>query len=211
MTLNRSSNIKYLGVIIDHKLNWCEHIAHVKNTVSKGIGILYNARQFLDKKSLHNLYYSYINPYLIYCIEACGSACQTHRRPLFLVPKKMVRIITFSHYLAHIQPLFIDLFLLSLDKLILNRIGIIMYMICNGLLPEVIHVLYVRNKDINYYSTRSSNLLRVPKGSTNLVNINTQLWKMLLLNIDVNVSITTFKHNLETYLLDNTVELKYPR
>ena len=62
-TLNRSRNIKYLGVIIDHKLNWCEHIAHVKNKVSKGIGILYKARQFLDKKSLHNLYYSYIYPY----------------------------------------------------------------------------------------------------------------------------------------------------
>ena len=88
-TLNRSRNIKYLGVIIDHKLNWCEHIAHVKNKVSKGIGILYKARQFLDKKSLHNLYYSYIYPYLIYCIEVWGSACQTHLHPLFLVQKKL--------------------------------------------------------------------------------------------------------------------------
>ena len=168
-TLNRSRNIKYLGVIIDHKLNWCEHIAHVKNKVSQGIGILYKARQFLDMKSLHNLYYSYIYPYLIYCIEVWGSACQTHLHPLFLVQKNIVRIITFSHYLAHTQPLFIDLFLLPLDKLILNRIGIIMYKICNGLLPEVINVLYVSNKDIHSYKTRSSNLLRVPKGSTNFV------------------------------------------
>ena len=80
-----------------------------------------------------------------------------------------MRIITFSHYLAHTQPLFIDLFLLPLDKLILNRIGIIMYKICNGLLPEVINVLYVSNKDIHSYNTRSSNLLRVPKGSMNFV------------------------------------------
>ena len=210
-TLNRSRNIKYLGVIIDHKLNWCEHIAHVKNKVSKGIGILYKARQFLGKKSLHNLYYSYIYPYLIYCIEVWGSACQTHLHPLFLVQKKIVRIITFSHYLAHTQPLFIDLFLLPLDKLILNRIGIIMYKICNGLLPEVINVLYVSNKDIHSYNTRSSNLLRVPKGSTNFVNTSTRLWNVLLVNIDVNVSISTFKHNLKTYLLHHTVELKYPR
>ena len=86
-----------------------------------------------------------------------------------------------------------------------------MYKICNGLLPEVINVLYVRNKYINSYNTRSSNLLRVPKGSTNFVNIRTLLWNVLLLNIYVNVSITTFKHNLKTYLLHNTVELKYPR
>ena len=50
-TLNRSTHIKYLGVIIDHKLNWCDHIAHVKNKVSKGIGILYKTIQFLDKKA----------------------------------------------------------------------------------------------------------------------------------------------------------------
>ena len=47
-TLNRTTNIKYLGVIIYHKRNWCEHTDHVKNNVSKGIGILYKARQFLD-------------------------------------------------------------------------------------------------------------------------------------------------------------------
>ena len=105
---------------------------------------------------------------------------------------KNVRIITFSHYLAHTQPLFIDLFVLPLDKLILNRIGIIMYKICNGLLPEVRHVLHVRNKDIHSYNTRSRNLLIVPKGSTIFVNISTQLWNVLLLNIDVNVSITIF-------------------
>ena len=123
-TLNRSRNIKYLGVIIDHKLNWCEHIAHVKNKVSKGIGILYKARQFLDKKSLHNLDYSYIYPYLIYCIGVLGF-CMSDASTLanFLVQNKIVRIITFSHYLAHTQPLFIDLFLLPFDKLILNRIA----------------------------------------------------------------------------------------
>ena len=131
--------------------------------------------------------------------------------PFIFSTKNIVRIITFSHYLAHTQLLFINLFLLPLDKLIFNRIGIIMYKLCNGLLPEVINVLYVRNKYINSYNTRSSNLLRVPKGSTNFVNISTRLLNVLLLNIVVNVSITTFKHNLKTYLLHHTVELKYPR
>ena len=46
-TLNRSTNTKYIGVIIDHKLNWYEHIAHVKKKVSNGISILYKARPFL--------------------------------------------------------------------------------------------------------------------------------------------------------------------
>ena len=110
--------------------------------------------------------------------------------PLIFSTKTIAGLLTFSRYLAHTQPFFIDLFLLPLAKLILNRIGIIMYKKCNGLLPEVINVLYVRNKDIHSYNTRSSILLRVPKGSTNFVNISTRLWNVLRLNIDVNVSIT---------------------
>ena len=46
--LNRVNNMKYLGVIIDHKLKWCEHISYVKNKVSKGLGIIFKASMFVD-------------------------------------------------------------------------------------------------------------------------------------------------------------------
>ena len=37
--LAKISSLKYLGVIVDHKLNWIEYISYVRNKVSKGIGI----------------------------------------------------------------------------------------------------------------------------------------------------------------------------
>ena len=107
--LNKVTSIKYLGVIIDHKLNWIKHISYVKNIISKGIGILYTARQFLEKRDLLNLYYSYIYPYLIYCIEIWGCAAKSYMNPLYLTQKKIIRIITFSQYVSHTQPLFQDL------------------------------------------------------------------------------------------------------
>ena len=67
--LNRVNNIKYLGVIIDHKLEWCEHISYVKNAVSKGHGIIFKARTVLDQQRLLTLYNSFVYPYIIYCIE----------------------------------------------------------------------------------------------------------------------------------------------
>ena len=56
----RTNSLKYLGMIIDHKLNWTQHIAHVRNKVSNGIGIMYRARNYLTKNSLKSLYFSYI-------------------------------------------------------------------------------------------------------------------------------------------------------
>ena len=36
----KTSSLKYLGVIVDDKLNWIKHISYVRNKVSKGIGIM---------------------------------------------------------------------------------------------------------------------------------------------------------------------------
>ena len=110
--LQRTDSFKYLGVIINHKPNWTQLIDYVKNKISKGICILYRARDCLTKKSLLNLYYSYIYPYFIYCIEIWGISTQTHLNPL--LQKKIIRIMTFTSYHAHTAPIFRDLEILTL-------------------------------------------------------------------------------------------------
>ena len=90
--------IKYLGVILDNKLSWIQHISYVKRKISKGIGIMYKARNYIDKKVLLGLYHSYIYPYLIYCIEFWRNAPTCHINPLFMLQKRIIRILTFSNY-----------------------------------------------------------------------------------------------------------------
>ena len=46
--LTKVSLIKYLCIIVDHKLNWIDHITYVKAKLSKGIGIMYKARRHLN-------------------------------------------------------------------------------------------------------------------------------------------------------------------
>ena len=53
--LTRVTSIKYLGIIVDIKLNWLDHITYVKAKISKGIGIMYKARKYLNKNSLKNI------------------------------------------------------------------------------------------------------------------------------------------------------------
>ena len=93
---------------------------------------------------MRKLYYSYIYPYLIYCIEVWGISPHTHLKPLLLLQKKIVRIMTFSSYYAHTAPILNDLKILTIDKLIVHRIGITMYKYSNGLLPDVFNTLYIK-------------------------------------------------------------------
>ena len=62
--INETNTMKYLGVIIDAKLNWISHITYVKNKIAKGIGIIKKARPLLNKRALTNLnhtFYSILN------------------------------------------------------------------------------------------------------------------------------------------------------
>ena len=67
--LQRTNSLKYLGVIFDYKLNWTQHISHVRNKISKGIGIMYRARKYLSKLSMRKLYYLYIYISLSYLLH----------------------------------------------------------------------------------------------------------------------------------------------
>ena len=49
--LTKVNSIRYLGIIVDHKLNWLNHITYVKAKISKGIGIMYKARKYFNKNS----------------------------------------------------------------------------------------------------------------------------------------------------------------
>ena len=82
-------NCKYLGIILDTRISWVEDITFVKNKISKGIGIMYQAKKYLNRNGLISLYNSYIYPYLIYCVESWGNASICYLDPLFVLQKNL--------------------------------------------------------------------------------------------------------------------------
>ena len=110
--------------------------------MSKGIGIMYKARQFLTKKALLVLYHAYVYPYMTYCIEVWGCAFQTKHNCLFLLQNKIIT-----------NPLFLSMEVLPLRKKIFFKVGLIMYKHFNNFLPESRALLYLRNDCIHEHNT----------------------------------------------------------
>ena len=93
---------------------------------------MYKARQYLKKSSLVNLYYLYVYPYLIYCIEVWGCAYQTHLQCLFLLPEKYYSYhYMFTLSCSH-RPLFMSLEILPLEKIFYHRYRLMMYTYYNN-------------------------------------------------------------------------------
>ena len=86
---------KFLGVLIDDKLSWSNHIAHVKLKLSKVVGIMYRSRKNLNHEHLCILYKSLFEPYISYCNIIWSSATKTNLDPLIKLQKRAIRCICF--------------------------------------------------------------------------------------------------------------------
>ena len=121
--------------------------------------------------------------------------------------RKIIKIMTFTSYHAHTAPIFRDLEILTIDVLIVHRIGIVMYKFNYGFLPEVLNTMYRKNSEIHSYNTRSKDMFRISSGTFS--NISARIWNSLVVNIDINVSLLKFKESLKQYLLSNVLIIKY--
>lgn len=143
VSIERVSEFRFLGVIIDDKLTWKAHIAHVKSKVSKNIFILNKVKFLLNCKVLRILYCSLILPYFSYCVEIWGNTYISNIKPLFLLQKRAVRIIHKAGYREHTSSLFIKSGLLKLKDLIELQTLTVMFRAKSKALPENLQKLFV--------------------------------------------------------------------
>ena len=128
--------------------------------------------------------------------------------------KKIVRLITYSDYYAPTTVLFKNLCILPLDRIVFDRIGIMMYKYANHLLPPVMNDLYTINNEIHSYGTRQQHLLHINKGTINVYtrsfsNTSARVWNVLQSKLNVHVPIWKFKITLKKYLQDNKLNVCY--
>ena len=65
-SLNSVNKAKYLGIYLDYKLNFLDHIKMVKIKVARSVGILRKLKYVLPKDSLIQLYHSLVHSYFVY-------------------------------------------------------------------------------------------------------------------------------------------------
>ena len=115
--IERKTNIRFLGVLIDENLSWKHHIKNVRSKVFKSIGILYRTRDFIDKRNLYKLYYAFIHSYLNYGCMAWASTNRTKLKSLFSAQKHALRVINFKDRFSDTHQLFLNIRALSIYKL----------------------------------------------------------------------------------------------
>ena len=156
--LQRKEATKFLGVYIDCKLTFKDHLTYIKPKIAKSIGILNKVKHKLATKTLITLYYTLICPYLTYGIEVWGSTFTSLTLPIFKLQKRALRTITNSHHRTHSLPLFTHTKILTLNDLYIKSIMLFMYKINHNIFPtELFRNMFTLNSNIHRHSTRIAN------------------------------------------------------
>ena len=95
--IEKTPSIKFLGVMLDENVSWRYDIKTVENKLSKNIGLLCRAKQFLDETSLKTIYFSYIHSFLNYANIAWASTHFTNLKTISCKQKRAACVV-FDEY-----------------------------------------------------------------------------------------------------------------
>ena len=158
---------KFLGVLIDSKLNWNCHIQYIKKKIAKGVGILCKARKILTDETMITLYYAFVYPYLQYAVEIWGNTFNCYLDGILKLQKRAVRTICYAKWREHSGPLFHKLKLLPIKQVYVFKIAQFMYKFDNSMLPNIFNNMFTiyrscyntRSKNCNFYKTPKHRLV----------------------------------------------------
>ena len=141
--------IKYLGMYIDHHLNWNIHIDELCKKLSRANGIIsklrYNAPVDICKRVYYAIFFSHL-------INGCNLWSLTPRNKdisrIERLQKKCVRIMTFAPFNAHTNPIFQELELIKVQDVIKSQQLKLVYDFHMNCLPDDLMSLFQLSSNV---------------------------------------------------------------
>ena len=108
---------------------------------------MYRARYVLDNKSLFILYSALVLPYISYCCEVWDSTYKTIVNSVFVLQKKVIRLLANETFLCYTNILICYLGILKLPDITKLRISIVMFKAKNKLFPHSLQQFFATKYD----------------------------------------------------------------
>lgn len=155
--LERTDNVKFLGLYIDDKLEWHYHISHIKSKLSQALYILNATKRYLPLTALKTLYYSLIYSHLNYGIVHWCNTYDYNLVKLRTLQNDALRAITKSKPKTTPHALYKKTNILYFSDVSKMETLKLVYGFVNKSLPQPLMTIFKFNESIHNYNTRQSN------------------------------------------------------
>ena len=197
---------KLSGIILDSELNWKSHVNYTSKKLAKAIAIISKTKQYFNRKTLLQMYYSFMYPYLTYANVIWGNAPATTLWPIYKLQKIALRMITNTRRGNSTQTHCKVLKILRLPEIYTFSTSIFMYKYLHNMMPPSLNHLFQRNQEIHHHYTRGASNLRPPnirtKWADNFITATgVRIWNQHSINLDPQMKLSTYKKTIIQLLI----------
>ena len=200
--IEQVDNIRYLGVVIDSKLNWNLHVQNLAKLLAKKLFALRKMSPFLDLNLLNLMYKTIIQPNFDYSCSVWGNCSMKNKQILTRLQKRAARIVTnnFDYESTDGLDIVQSLKWQSFEQRRDYFLALLMYTCIHGLAPTRMCNSIEMNFDRHGFNTRASDSFNVVLPKPNLecfkqsfMYAGGKLWNTLSHAVQNSTSIISFK------------------
>ena len=105
-TIAISDSINYLGILIDSKLLFCDHVHKVKNKLFHAVSILCKLKNLFPFGIFKKLYFAFFHSHLLYCLIIWSATYKSYLESLKKLENKAMQVINNMDWSLNVDPLF---------------------------------------------------------------------------------------------------------
>ena len=205
--IERVQNVKYLGLIIDEKLNWKSHTHELTRNLIKTASTLKFIRNHVPNQCKLQLYYAYAYSKLIYGIEVYGNTSKTITNKLQVFQNRILKILYKVDWYTNTNLLHKTLSVLKLTDTRNLFIVKFVHRCKTGDISNVFKDYFTTRNKIHDKNTRNAYKYDIPSfrttnyGQKTIKYLGAKLYNNLPKYITSFVSMNTFNKNVKYFYL----------
>jgi hypothetical protein len=202
-------SVKFLGVEIDDRLSWKNHISTVENKIASVIGVLNKIRYKITSNIAFLLYNTLILPQLLYCNVVWACNYRTSLLKMVKLQKRALMICNDAKFdrftstdIVFKQSHALTIF--SINKLLLSKL---MFSVSKLLLPDTIIRLFRSVSSVHSYNTRNNCNFVHRRANKNIMKMSylsqgPMAWEDTPPNCKTCTCVWSFNRSMKKFLLD---------
>lgn len=195
-----TGELSFLGVQIDSRLCWDKHINNICNKLSKVTYLFKVIRHYVNDQIMELMYYGLIFPHLNYGIEVWGSAANIHTNRMFLLQKKIIRLMYKMKYTDSCRTIFRSKRIFTIYSLFVYKVVLLV-----AEKPQ----FRIKNSDIHMHNTRNRNDFHIKSTNKNKIDHDPYIIGSIMYNkLPPSIKVLTgnlFKKNLKEFLISKSL------
>jgi len=208
MELERVDKIKYLGVIIDDKLQFKDHCDYMLKKIGKKTSFLNRIGSFVSPYTRCIVYKSIIAPHFEYCATLLIGMGETQLNKLQIAQNRAMRVILQCNRFTKVEHMLQALQFMSVRQRVCYNVAVLIFKILNNMASVALsNKLEIVGRDCDRQTRQAGNIVvtfrRTRSAQKSLFYEGIKMYNSLPTEIKQCDKIVSFKRLLREYISGN--------